>query len=99
MRPLFWFKKQDCCDYDILFGVEHSLCYTLYGLRRTGCACCPFGKDFEKELEAAKKYEPALYRLANMVFRQAYEYTRQYREFAKMMDRMASSTDINQEEK
>ena len=68
LRPLFWFKKSDCAEYDYIFGIEHSLCYSKYGLLRTGCACCPFGRYFEDELEAAEMYEPALYRLANMVF-------------------------------
>ena len=26
-----------------------------------GCVGCPFGKDFEKELETAKQFEPKLY--------------------------------------
>lgn len=86
LRPLFWFKKKDCDDYDDIFGIAHSKCYTLYGLCRTGCACCPFGQFFEQELAAAEKYEPKLYRLANMVFSQSYEYTRQYKEFVKMME-------------
>lgn len=83
LRPLFWFKQEDCIQYDDLFGVEHSRCYTQYGLRRTGCACCPYGQDFEKELEAAQLYEPQLYRLANLVFGKSYEYTRRYMEFRR----------------
>ena len=84
LRILFWFKKADCEAYDDIFDIHHSCCYSKYGLDRTGCACCPFGKYFERELEAAKKYEPALYRLAMMVFAPSYEYTRKYREFATM---------------
>lgn len=83
LRPLFWFKKKDCCEYDKKFNVIHSDCYLRYGLDRTGCACCPFGKCFEKELEAARKFEPQLYRLAIAVFGESYEYTRKYREFVK----------------
>lgn len=84
LRILFWFKKKDCEAYDDIFDIQHSCCYSKYGLDRTGCSCCPFGKFFERELEAAKQYEPALYRLAMMVFAPSYEYTRQYRAFAKM---------------
>lgn len=38
------------------------------------------------ELEAAKKYEPSLYIVANAIFGKSYEYTRMYREFVKEMD-------------
>ena len=81
LRPLFWLKKSDCMAYDDSFGVTHSALYCIYGLDREGCACCPFGKNFEKELEAVKTYEPAIYRLANMVFGPSFEYTRQYIEY------------------
>lgn len=93
LRPLFWFKKKDCEEYDELFGIVHSCCYTKYGLSRTGCACCPFGQFFEKELEAARQYEPGLYKLANMVFSKSYEYTRKYKEFAQMMDEANVTTE------
>ena len=60
----------------------HSRCYTAYGLKRTGCAGCPFGRDFEYELEVIKEHEPKLYRAVNTIFGSSYEYTRKYREFA-----------------
>ena len=83
LRPIFWFKKEDKIAYEEHYGVQHSDCYAVYGLTRTGCACCPFGKKFETELEAAKLYEPLLYKAAVNVFGKSYEYTRQYREFVK----------------
>lgn len=82
-RPLFWYKNANKQLYEELFGVTHSRCYTEYGLRRTGCAGCPFGKDFEKELEVIEKYEPKLYGAVNKIFGDSYEYTRRYREFVK----------------
>ena len=54
-RPLFWYKDQDKLDYENYYNVTHSKCYTEYGLKRTGCAGCPFGRDFEYELEVIKK--------------------------------------------
>lgn len=81
LRPLFWFVKSDCEAYDAAFGVEHSECYQKYGLDRTGCACCPFGKYWAAELEAARKYEPKLYIAANNIFGKSYEYTRKYYEY------------------
>lgn len=80
-RPILWFKKEDKLVYERAFGVTHSDCYETYGLKRTGCACCPFGKCFEQELLAAKEYEPALYAAANNVFGPSYEYTRKYMAF------------------
>ena len=85
-RPVFWLKDSDRDAYDRAFGVTHSDCYSVYGLTRTGCACCPFGRNFEAELEAAKKYEPKLYAAAVNVFGDAYAYTRAYREYARARD-------------
>ena len=80
-RPVFWFKAADKNAYELSFGVEHSDCYRKYGLHRTGCSCCPFGKNFEDELSAAEKFEPNLHRAALHVFGKSYEYTRKYREY------------------
>ena len=85
-RPLFWYKDSDKKDYEDAFDIVHSKCYTEYGLPRTGCAGCPFGRDFEFELEVIKKYEPKLYVAINNIFRESYEYTRKYREFRKKME-------------
>lgn len=85
-RPLFWFEDKDRKEYEEKCGIIHSKCYTEYGLKRTGCAGCPYGKDFEFELEVIKKYEPKLFKAVNKVFGDTYEYTRKYREFCKKMD-------------
>lgn len=83
-RPLFWYKDSDKQEYDENYNVEHSNCYTEYGLKRTGCAGCPFGKDFEFELDVIEKHEPKLFKAVNNIFRDSYEYTRKYKEFCKM---------------
>lgn len=85
-RPLFWYKNSDKNDYENHYGIVHSKCYTKYGLKRTGCAGCPFGRDFEQELEVIEKYEPKLFVAVNNIFGDSYEYTRRYREFCKEMD-------------
>lgn len=85
-RPLFWYKNSDKEDYENHYGIVHSKCYTKYGLERTGCAGCPFGRDFEYELEVIEKYEPKLFVAVNNIFCDSYEYTRKYREFCKMMN-------------
>lgn len=84
-RPLFWYKDSDKIDYEGAYFVEHSNCYTEYGLKRTGCAGCPFGRDFEYELEVIRKYESKLFKAVNNIFGESYEYTRRYREFCKQM--------------
>ena len=51
------------------------------------CAGCPFGRDFEFELEVIEKYEPKLYRAVNNIFGDSYAYTRKYREFCKLKNK------------
>lgn len=85
-RPIFWFSQSDKEEYEKFAHIEHSKCYTEYGLRRTGCAGCPFGRNFEYELEVLKEHEPLLYKAACNIFADSYAYTRKYREFCKRMD-------------
>lgn len=82
-RPLFWFSDADKAEYDAHYGIEHSDCYKVWGMKRTGCAGCPFGKDFELELSLAEKYEPKFHRAMLKVFGVSYDYTRQFLEFRK----------------
>lgn len=85
-RPLFWYVNSDKEDYEKYYGVTHSQCYTEYGLKRTGCAGCPFGRYFEQELKIIENYEPKLFVAVNNIFGESYEYTRKYKEFCKEMD-------------
>ena len=80
-RPIFWFTDEDKTTYKICFGITHSDCYEVYGLKRTGCAGCPFGSGFENELEIIREHEPKLYKAVNNIFGKSYDYTRRYREF------------------
>ena len=82
-RPLFWYTNSDKEDYEDAYNIIHSKCYTEYGLKRTGCAGCPFGRDFEQELKVIEQYEPKLFKAVNNIFGKSYEYTRKYREFYK----------------
>lgn len=83
-RPLFWYTNSDKEIYEDAYDITHSKCYTEYGLKRTGCAGCPFGRDFEFELEVIEKHEPKLFKAVNFIFGDSYEYTRKYKEFYKM---------------
>lgn len=85
-RPIFWFKNSDKEEYEQLNDIRHSECYWHYGLKRTGCVGCPFGRRWEQELEIARQYEPKLYKFCLNVFEPSYEYTRGYWKFRKQRE-------------
>ena len=80
-RPIFWFKDDDKLDYRKLFNVSNSKCYSVYGLKRTGCCGCPYGKDNNFELKILEEHEPKLYKAVTNIFKDSYEYTKLYQEF------------------
>lgn len=84
-RPIFWLTDRDKKDYEDHYSVEHSDCYKVWGMKRTGCPGCPYGKEFEQELEFMQKYEPKFYMAALKVFGDSYEYTRGYLQFREQM--------------
>lgn len=86
-RPLFWYTNDDKSCYEQHYGIEHSKCYTEYGLKRTGCCGCPYGRNLDFELEVLKEHEPNLYKAVCNVFKDSYEYTMQYRQFCQEMNR------------
>lgn len=93
-RPIFWYTQEDKNDYEGYANITHSRCYTEYGLKRTGCAGCPFGRDFEFELEVLEKYEPKLFKAVCNIFKDSYEYTRKYREFRKLREKGMTNVKI-----
>ena len=78
-RPIFWFTDKDKLEYRKLFNVNNSKCYTVYGLKRTGCVGCPFSKNYKEELEIVKNYEPKLYKAVTNLFKDSYEYINKYK--------------------
>ena len=84
-RPLFWFTDEDERNYENLFNIVHSDCYTIYGLKRTGCVGCPYGKELSNEIAIMEQYEPKLAKAANNIFKDSYEYTKKYRQFVTDM--------------
>ena len=82
-RPIFWYSDTDKKEYESAYNIVHSKCYSEYGLQRTGCSGCPYGRDFEYELQVIEKYEPKLFMAVNNIFGESYEYTRRYRQFCK----------------
>ena len=90
--PVFWLRdpdKQEYCDW---YGVTHSRCYTEYGLLRTGCFGCPYGKRFEEELRMIEAHEPKLLMAANHIFSDSYAYTRAYLKFREEMKQKEKKT-------
>lgn len=87
LRPIFFWSDADKKEYEDFCGVVHSDCYTVYGMKRTGCAGCPFNSRWEEELEVIKQYEPKLYKAACNIFGPSYEYTRKYRAFKESWKR------------
>lgn len=81
--PLFWWKNEDREFFDQEMGIRHSEAYYTYGLKRTGCAGCPFGQHFEDELVAIDKFEPKLSKGVRNIFGEAYTWTRKYNDFKK----------------
>lgn len=84
-RPIFWLTDQDKQDYKEHYKIKNSDCYEVWGMKRTGCPGCPYGKEFEQELELMAKYEPKFYKAALNIFGASYEYTRGYLQFREDM--------------
>ena len=80
-RLIFWYKNEDKEYCKNVFGIQNSRCYTEYGLQRTGCAGCPYGRNMEEELNILKEFEPNLYKAVNVIFGESYDYTRRYRQY------------------
>lgn len=84
-RPVFWYTDDDKRYYEEHFGIVHSACYTKYGLTRTGCVGCPYGRRVFDEHNQVEPFEPKLIKACRKMFADSYEYTRKYREFYAVM--------------
>ncbi|MBQ6664123.1 MAG: phosphoadenosine phosphosulfate reductase family protein [Synergistaceae bacterium] len=80
-RPIFWFTDNDREYYCKKFGITHSECYTVYGLRRTGCVGCPYDLGVLSTLQTIRVFEPGLAKAAEKCFGKSYEYTQLYQDF------------------
>ena len=86
-KPILFFSDVDRQEYESEFKIIHSKCYTDYGLKRTGCVGCSYGRNCNFEREVVKKYEPKLSSAIENMWGEVYEYTNKYHEFQKMMNR------------
>ena len=73
--PLFWWSDAVKAKFKQVEKIRYSDCYEVWGMKRTGCVGCPFGKDTAEELRLMHEYEPQLYKACMNVFGQAYELT------------------------
>lgn len=80
-RPIYWFTDKDKAYYLKEHELRLSDCYTVYGMKRTGCVGCPFNLRLFEELRMIEDHEPGLLKAAQSIFGASYEYTRQFREY------------------
>lgn len=81
-RPIFWLTNEDKKIYDEKYNIIHSDCYRVYGMKRTGCARCPFGSSNIEEY-STMLFEPKLYQATENIFGKAYDYRMQYENYKK----------------
>lgn len=90
-RPIFYFNREEKQIYEQFYDIVHSDCYTVYNMTRTGCAGCPFALDLEENLVALEKNEPKLFKAVNNIFKDAYDYKKQYLDFKNKMKKLYPS--------
>lgn len=81
--PLLFFNNKDKEIYKKENNIKYSDCYEVYGLKRTGCAGCPFSRDYNAELDTIKKYEPKLYNAVCSIFQNSYNFQNQYAKYRR----------------
>ena len=84
-RPLFWLTTQQRDEYCARFGVTHSDCYGIWGMRRTGCVGCPFGRGIASELSIVERFEPNMVKAARRIFGDSYAYTAEFADYRDFM--------------
>lgn len=90
-RPLFFITDGDKLAYKEKNKIVYSDCYEVWGMKRTGCAGCPFG-NFEYELSVIERHEPNFAKAANSIFGNSYEYTRYYKRYKSILTALNGST-------
>jgi len=83
--PTFWWNNAVREQYILEHDIVLSAAYTKYGLQRTGCAACPFGRNFDYELDILEEYEPRLHKGITNIFKDTHGWTRKYRAFQEEM--------------
>lgn len=84
--PILFFTISDRQIYETAFNLQHSNCYTQYGLSRTGCVGCPYGREYQRARALVEKYEPKLSKAITNMWQEVYDYTDKYHEFQRIMN-------------
>lgn len=71
-NPIIDWSDNICEMFIKEYNVPLSKAYTVYGLRRTGCFCCPYAKDLYNNLENLHKNEPNRYKAALFYLKDVY---------------------------
>lgn len=71
-KPIVDWTDEICDLFIAEYNVPLSRAYTEYGLKRTGCFCCPYALDVEKNLENLHTYEPNRYKAALFYLKDVY---------------------------
>ena len=79
--PLLHWKDDFKEQYKKYNNIKFSDCYEVYGLKRTGCAGCPFSQNLQYERNILKKYEPNLSIAIENIFKDTYKATEDYNIF------------------
>lgn len=94
--PVWWLNNADKVEYEKHYNIKHSNCYTVYGMKRTGCAGCPFNKNIFDDLHIIQQYEPKLFHACMNIFGPSYAYKRAYDEFKQEMKQKQKLGDTNE---
>lgn len=73
--PIYRWTDEIKAEFKRVENIRYSDCYEVYGLKRTGCTGCPFGKNTHEELRIMSIYEPQLYKACIKVFGESYRLT------------------------
>lgn len=82
-HPLLHWTDDDKKQYNNINAIKNSDCYEVWGMKRTGCAGCPFGRSYKQELELIEKHEPKMHKAVLKIFGEAYELNEKIEEFRK----------------
>lgn len=71
-KPIVDWTDEICDLFIAEYNVPLSRAYTEYGLKRTGCFCCPFALDIQDNLKNLYKNEPNRYKAALFYLKDVY---------------------------
>lgn len=97
--PIIDWTDEACDEFIKAYNVPLSKAYTEYGMKRTGCFCCPFALNIAYNLESLHRNEPNRYKASLFYLKDVYiaqgvklpfdaEYMKEYNEKWKQYEPM-----------